>query len=143
MSVLEPIREFRGEHRFLSNFWPANVLLDGESYPTVEHAYQAAKTTDAQMRRRIRFMTAPGKVKKLGSGLALRPYWHQLKLTIMYELLKQKFDDSHPVLRDLLRDTGSRPLIEGNSWGDVFWGVCDGVGDNNLGKLLMRVRDEL
>ena len=46
-------------------------------------------------------------------------------------------------LADCLVDTGDQPLIEGNTWGDRFWGVCGGTGMNHLGRLLMEVREEL
>lgn len=131
------INEFQGENRFLSNFWPAKVRLDGIEYKSVEHAYVAAKTTDTAAREQIAGMT-PGQAKRFGRTLSLRPDWEQIKLTIMRELVSQKFTD--PKLAKMLKATGDQQLVEGNTWGDTFWGVCKGKGQNNLGKILMAVR---
>lgn len=135
------ISEFRGEHEFLSNFFPSTVHLDGASYPTVEHAFQAAKTLDPDERERVRTCTWPGGAKRLGKRVALRIDWEEAKLGIMESLVREKFAD--PDLRQRLLATGSRELIEGNRWGDTYWGVCRGRGANHLGRILMKVRDEL
>jgi ribA/ribD-fused uncharacterized protein len=133
------------KYRFLSNFWPSEVVYDGEVYPTVEHAYQAAKTLDVNARRAIREASTPGKAKRLGQKVVYRENWENLKYTVMEELLKQKFkwSDSGCELGNLLEETGDQELIEGNTWGDVYWGVCDGKGQNNLGKILMDIRSDL
>jgi ribA/ribD-fused uncharacterized protein len=138
----DDVDEFREEHEFLSNFWPSPVRFEGQVYPTVEHAFQAAKTSDPAARARIRRASDPGKAKRLGRGVRLRKDWETVKLVIMAELLRQKFSPGSE-LAALLLETGGRRLIEGNTWGDVFWGVCRGQGKNHLGRLLMRVRDEL
>jgi len=132
------IARFTGSYRFLSNFWPARVELYGIEYPSVEHAYVAAKTLDASQREHIRQLEKPGDVKRYGRKLVLRPDWNDVRLYIMEDLVRQKFED--PELRKLLLATGDQKLIEGNTWGDRFWGVCDGVGENHLGRILMRVR---
>lgn len=124
---------------FLSNFHPAVVSLDGVEYPTVEHAYQAAKTLDETQRRHIRDATTPGNAKERGGRVSMRPGWDTIKVTVMRDLLLQKFSD--PILRARLCDTAPRLLVEGNTWGDRFWGVCDGEGENWLGRLLMEIRD--
>lgn len=135
------ITEFQGEYRFLSNFWPAVVELDGFKYPTVEHAYQAAKTLDVDVREAIRSAATPGVAKRAGQSAEVRTDWESVKIEVMYALLKQKFQ--RPDLRKKLLNTRDYMLIEGNTWGDRFWGVCKGTGENNLGKLLMQVRREL
>lgn len=135
------ISHFRGKYRFLSNFFPSVVTLDGDEYQTVEHAYQAAKTFDRDARREIRNAHGPYQAKRLGSRVQLRPDWDDQKISVIYELLQQKF--SNPILRAALLQTGRATLVEGNTWGDVFWGVYDGRGLNNLGALLMRVRREI
>ena len=66
-----------------------------------------------------------------------------MKLQLMERLLLKKFDDNHPQLQQMLLATGEEELVEGNYWGDVYWGVCNGVGENHLGKLLMKIRDQL
>lgn len=136
------IDQFTGEHYFLSNFFdPAPVVYDDTEYPTTEHAYQAAKTLDPEERRQIQKAPTPGQAKKLGRRVKLRRDWESIKDAVMLDLCRQKFRDSR--LRQLLLDTGDQELVEGNWWGDVYWGVCKGTGRNMLGKLLMQVRDEI
>jgi len=135
------IKEFQGKYRFLSNFVDAPVQLDGFWYDSVEHAYQAAKTLSEVEREVVRKMDKPGDVKRFGKKLTLRPDWESIKLGIMLDLLRQKFSD--PTFKRCLLETGDQELIEGNKWHDTFWGVCNGVGENHLGKLLMQVREEL
>ena len=132
------ITEFQGEYRWLSNFWPAVVLLDGHTYPSVENAYQAAKLTWPAQRAPFRTCTA-GQAKRLSRTLPLRVDWEVVKLPVMRSLIQQKFSPGSTLGGKLLA-TGSRELVEGNKWGDVFWGVCRGRGQNHLGKLLMEQR---
>lgn len=128
------IDDFVGEYRFLSNFYP-----DGPG--SVEHLFQAMKCERIADAVRILKCESPSEAKKLGRNVEMRPRWDANKIEIMYGLVKSKFQDPH--LRSLLLDTGDAELIEGNSWGDKFWGTCEGIGRNELGKILMRVRNEL
>lgn len=137
------ISQFDGPNRFLSNFWPAHVVLDNVAYPTVEHAYQAAKTTPD---KRAPFLAAssPEQAKRLGRTITPRPDWDNVKITVMKELLQQKFAD--PALAKMLLATENAQLIEGNHWGDRFWGQSpagSGNGSNHLGHLLMEIRQTL
>lgn len=132
---------FFGEYRFLSNFWYVDVVLDGEQYPTVEHAYQAAKTNDPSARGLIRAAATPGIAKRMGKSVSLRPDWEAIKVEIMRDLIEQKFARSD--LRGLLLATGDKYLEETNTWGDTFWGVCNGRGFNGLGSILMYVRSQI
>ena len=134
------IATFQGPYRFLSNFWAAEVSLDGVPYPTVEHAYMAAKTEDLALREAIRSADTPGKAKRMAKKLVLRGGWDAMKLTVMANLLAQKFAQGTE-LRARLNATAPALLEEGNTWGDRFWGVCRGEGENHLGKLLMAIRD--
>lgn len=141
---MEPITSFKGEHRFLSNFYPARVVLHVHIYPTVEHAYQAGKCDgftayNKQLLRQIRSCELPGTAKALGRKAILLPDWATERVKLMQYLVSQKFA-SGTHLADELLQTEDRELIEGNTWGDVFWGVCKGIGENNLGKILMRRR---
>lgn len=136
------IDSFRGEYRWLSNFWPCTVILDGEEYKSVEAAFVAAKTTDLNARKIIQNMENPGHVKRFGRSLKLRDDWENIKLNIMYKLLQQKFS-KNSILGKKLEATGQQELVENNTWNDTFWGVCNGKGQNNLGKLIMQVRKEL
>lgn len=137
MNIIGP---FQGEYRFLSNFYPAEVHYDGVFYPTVEHAYQAAKTLSLLARESIKEAKSPGEAKKLGYKVPIRRDWEELKLHIMRDLVFQKFF-VHDDLRVKLLETGNAELQEINTWGDTYWGVCNGVGENNLGKILMDFRD--
>lgn len=138
-----PITRFAGKYEFLSNFYPAPVLLDGQAYPTVEHAFQAAKTFDLDERQAILLSGAPAAAKRLGRRLTLRADWEKVKTEILRTLLWQKF--SLPELRELLLETGDAELIEGNTWNDRFWGCTqtargEWIGQNRQGKLLMEIR---
>jgi len=134
------IDRFEGENRFLSNFYPSPVMYRGIVYPSVECAFQAAKTLDTKVRAEFAQLTA-AQAKSHGRRVKLREDWESVKLEIMEILLRRKFKDS--TLRAKLLATGQEQLIEGNWWHDTFWGVCNGVGENHLGRLLMRVRDEI
>lgn len=136
---LEPIECFAGEFWFLSNFCPATVEWEGDRYVTVEHAFQAAKTDDADERLLIRLAVSPGEAKRIGRRVALRAGWESERVGVMRTLVLQKFT-RHPELGERLLQTRGRELVEGNDWGDRFWGVCGGQGQNRLGHILMEVR---
>lgn len=138
---MEPIDRFTGEHAFLSNFHPSPIWVAGMEFATVEHAFQALKSRDPAVREQIRQAPTPGRAKRLGRKVEIGPDWEWLRLGVMEWLLELKFSD--PELRQKLRATGERKLIEGNHWGDTFWGVCRGEGENHLGRLLMKVRGEI
>lgn len=133
---------FDGEFAFLSNFSPSPVFLDGVAFPTVEHAFQAAKTLDPAERDLVLAAVTPGRAKRVGRRVTLRPDWEEVRLLVMGDLLQQKFAFGTALARSLLA-TGDTLLIEGNAWHDTFWGVCDGVGKNHLGRLLMAIRANL
>jgi len=135
------INKFTGRFDFLSNFYLHKVDFEGVTYPSSEHAYQAAKTLDKSLRLGIANLPTPGKAKKAGKNLELREDWEDVKVDIMREILVTKFQD--PELQTKLLDTGYHELIEGNTWGDRFWGVCEGTGQNHLGKLLMSIRQNI
>lgn len=135
-----PIESFDGKNRFLSNFYDAEIELDDETYRSVEHAYQAAKFPQSKRAPFRKEGLRAAQAKALGKGKG-GPGWPRKSLPVMLELLRQKFHQ--PVFRKMLLDTGESELIEGNWWGDTFFGVCEGIGENHLGKLLMQVRTEL
>jgi ribA/ribD-fused uncharacterized protein len=139
--VGQPISGFHTEHRWLSNFWPTTVLFEGLAFPSSEHAYVAAKTEDLATRKLIaESKKGPGAAKRLGKSLE-QPGWSLKKVAVMTQIVREKFRD--PELRSRLVATGSRPLIEANTWGDTFWGVCNGRGENMLGRILMATRAEI
>ena len=150
------ITEFRGEYRFLSNFWPSPVTMVftlGKmiTLPTVEHAYQASKAPRGHyinfqrdtglLVGTYREMT-PGQATRAGRQVRLRPTWHEVRVNVMLGLLQQKYA-AGTTLAEMLLATGDQVIEEGNTWGDSFWGVYQGYGLNTLGKLLMQVRREL
>lgn len=138
------IDQFSGKFRFLSNFYPAKVKLFEPDliFPTVEHAYQAAKSTLRNEQLLVQSALTPGAAKRLGRRLTLRSDWEAIKLSMMECLVFQKFGE-HEDLRTRLLSTKNEELIEGNTWNDTFWGICRGRGENHLGKILMRTRERL
>lgn len=122
-----------GDNSFLSNFYWHGW--------TVEHHFQAAKTDDPVWVQKILTAPTPGAAKKLGRKAPMRSTWDDEKITVMRTLLRLKFSD--PQLATRLLATGDAQLIEGNWWGDRFWGVSGGTGQNHLGRLLMQVREEV
>lgn len=144
------VRGFFGEYRFLSNFWPAKIFLDDEEYSCVENAYQAAKYSKE---KREYLKTCEPKEAILyaeAHPIIDTESWNAKKLDVMRGLIKQKFERiTNPDLYQKLLSTGDRYLEETNYWEDTFWGVsvknCNevGKGENNLGKLLMEIRQSL
>lgn len=130
---------FKGDYFFLSNFYVAPVVYQGIRFENNEAAFQAAKCPE---RMRDFCGISPQAAKRLGRRVELRPDWEAVKYDVMYQVCKAKFTQN-PGLRNKLLATGDAELVEGNTWGDQVWGVCKGVGENNLGKILMRVRSEL
>jgi len=123
------IGPFSGKYKIFSNFHPCNVKLDGEIYDHVESAYQAAKTHNPLLRKRIQAAHNPGLAKKFGNELELRSDWEQVKFDVMRDLLRQKF--SIPGFREALLETGNEEIVE--SLDDK---------ENIVGRLLMELRDE-
>jgi len=150
------IDSFVGRWGFLSNFYPCKIEHKGITYPSVEHYYVALKVTSMQyldgkyytapdFRELIALIPAANDVKKLGRRVKVRSDWNEKKLEFMEWGVRQKFKDSK--LAEMLISTGDLQLVEGNNWHDVYWGQCSCVkcngGENNLGKILMKIREEL
>jgi len=142
------IDKFEGKYEFLSNFYKSPLRWRGNNYPTVEHAFQAAKTLDPIYRQAIATADTPGKAKRLGRKANLRPDWEEIKEQVMYECVSAKFSQDIGLMLALLA-TGDEELVEGTLWCDNEWGDCkcpkcvNIKGKNKLGKILMRVRAEL
>lgn len=134
------INEFQGEYRWLSNFVECDIEYNGFIYPSVENAYQAAKMKNKEDALKFLNVTS-GRAKQLSKTLPIRDDWGKLKIYYMREFLIQKF--SQKPYKDLLMNTCGLDIIEGNRWGDKYWGVClkTNNGQNNLGKLIMGIRD--
>lgn len=141
--MTDVIDSFTGENRILSNFYPCLIEYEGLVFPSTEHAFQAAKSLDKADRKRFTVgggCLSAGRAKRKGRMLDLRKDWESVKISVMREILRTKF--RQPMLREYLLGTGEKKLVEGNHWGDTFWGVCRNKGQNWLGKLLMEVRKE-
>jgi ribA/ribD-fused uncharacterized protein len=141
---MSAILEFKGDYRFLSNFW---LHEESPSMRTVEHYYQAAKVgPNGDMDKYSEILTAitPGLAKRLGAQVELRPDWEFVKDSIMAYYVGQKFARNAGLAKQLI-DTGNVTLYEGNTWGDTYWGVdlATGEGQNKLGLILMSVRATL
>lgn len=134
------IDSFTSEYWFLSNFYPSRIEYKGRSYRTAEHAYQAAKTHVEEYKDRIAGAETPEEAKKLGNRCPyLRPDHEAVKAELMLDILHAKFAQNADLQTQLLA-TGDRFLVEGNWWGDKYWGVCNNDGMNVLGFLLGQVR---
>lgn len=144
---MEIIDTFRLGYNWLSNFYKAPIIVDGITYPTIEHAFQGAKTDDIEDKTRIAANANPVIAKRLGKRVQLRENWNEMRLGIMRELIDLKFQDR--MLADKLIATGDAILIEGNRWHDNYWGACSCAGcstkthQNQLGLLLMEKREQL
>ncbi len=134
---------FRNSFDFLSNFYEAKVVVDGICYQSAEAAFQAQKCVDVADKAAFADLSAV-KAKRKGQQVKLRPDWDDVRICIMEEVVRAKFNQN-PHLATRLMATGQMPLVEGNDWNDTFWGVDvkTGKGENNLGKILMKIRSEL
>lgn len=135
------IDRFDGDYAFLSNFYECPVEFADLKFGSSEAAFQAMKTP--LRNEQYLFVDArPREAKIMGRSIGLRANWEQIKDTFMYLIVLAKFTQNADLRKQLLA-TGDEELVEGNYWHDTYWGVCDGVGQNKLGKILMRVREEL
>lgn len=137
------INSFDGAYGFLSNFASSPIVIEDKYYPTVEHYFQSMKTLDEAEAEEIRTAVSPGKSKRLGRRCTLRADWDEIKDEIMMTGLRAKF--SRRDMQDSLLFTGDAILIEGNTWGDRYWGkdIYTDEGENRLGQLLMILREEI
>ena len=143
---MEKIVSFREKYDFLSNIHPCEIEIDGLAYPSVEHAYQAAKCFRSDEAELIRNAKTARIAYSFGRRVQLRSNWRAKRESVMYALLLAKFGNAH--LKELLLNTEESEIIAENLYHDRYWGVCqcvlcNGSGDNVLGELLMRVRREI
>jgi ribA/ribD-fused uncharacterized protein len=142
------IKSFTGEYRFLSNFYPSPMVVELPPFfglvrvLDVEHPYQAAKCTSKEDATAILSAKTPGMTKRLIRKMDQNPAFQAGKYDVMEYLVTEKFKQNLD-LGDKLIATGDQELIEGNTWGDIYWGICRAVGENNLGRILMDVRTQL
>ncbi len=135
---MEKIERFVGENSFLSNFYPCKVKIDDMVFSNAEAAFQSRRTTSEQQRRFFQNML-PSEARRSGAKLTQRPDWDAVKVEEMRTVLRAKFAD--PDMKAKLLATSNATII--NTDDDTFWGVHDDKGENQLGKLLTAIRDEL
>lgn len=141
MAEQTKIDDFRGKYFFLSNFYSCMVEYEGKRYQSAEAAFQAAKTLD-EHERSLFTELSPSQAKQRGRRIPLRDDWEDIKVQVMRDVCFAKFSQNESLKQRLL-DTGDAMLEEGNNWGDTFWGIVAGYGENQLGKVLMGVRSAL
>lgn len=137
------INDFSAKYGFLSNFYPCEIFYEGLWYSSTEHAFQAAKSPHNYEREHIRDAKTPGQAKRMGR--CVRDFnvqeWNAKRIDVMRTCLWLKFRQEW--FAERLLATGEEELVEGNTWGDTFWGVCKNKGENHLGKLLMEIRTKI
>lgn len=136
------IKGFFGGYRWLSNYHICPVEFEGDTYPSSENAFQAAKALWAD--RSLFFKCTPTEAKAYGKNVKIDNIaaWDSRKLDVMRKVLESKFA-KNPDLKEKLLETQGKYLEETNWWGDTYWGVSNGRGENQLGKILMEIRDKL
>lgn len=133
------INSFRGKYYFLSNFSDSKITINNLTFDNAEAAFHSYKDIE----RQADFVNLSASLaKKKGRHVKLRGDWEFVKDDIMYHIVKAKFEQNEDLKQKLI-ETGNEELIESNNWHDHYWGVCQGRGNNKLGKILMRVRQEL
>lgn len=131
---------FTGNYSFLSNFYECPVFWDGRLYRSSEAAYQSAKCLNIEDRDQFTKMN-PAQAKRKGRRVLMRPDWYEIKNEVMYDICSKKFEQNSDLMFKLI-STGDASLVEENTWGDRYWGVCNNSGKNELGKILMKIREE-
>lgn len=137
------IKEFKNQYFFLSNFYECPIYYNKLVFCNAEAAFQAQKVIDEKEQYKFINLNA-SQARKLGKTIALREDWEEVKDNIMYEVVKRKFTVNKELQQKLI-DTKDEELVEGNWWHDTYWGVDSktGIGKNKLGKILMKVREEV
>ena len=133
---------FFGEdaYRWLSNYHECKIRFKGMKFTSSEAAYQAAKYVDPEIKKQFIGITG-AQAKKLAKSLEITtPNWHEIKYEVMSSIIFDKFLRNKDI-REKLLQTGNKYLEETNHWGDVYWGICNGKGQNNMGRILMGVRE--
>lgn len=132
---------YEGAYYLFSNFSAHEVVYQGVTYKTSEHAYQTAKFSDPMMREKI--MNAPSAFlsRELGQAqLGLTGNFD--KVAVMTDIMRAKLQQ-HFDVKQMLLQTGDAEIIK-NHPDDYFWGSgADGTGKNMMGKIWMQLRSEI
>ena len=135
---------YETSHFVFSNFSPHSVKRDGVVYPTAEHAYHAAKFDDEKIKDEIRQAGSPLEAYDLGKKYKAqrKPNWDEIKVNELYNIVKEK-TTQHQEVKSALLATGTEEIVEENP-NDDFWGSGqDGNGQNHMGKIIMKIRNEV
>ncbi len=139
--MTDAIERFAGPDRFLSNFYLVEIMWEERVYASSEHLYHAMKAGTEEEREWVRSAPTAKEAKFRGRRVRAMADWGERRIGAMRSALEAKFGQ-HPGLAAKLDETGDARLVEGNTWGDMFWGVDTetGRGENHLGELLMELR---
>ena len=156
MTELHAVTKFEDEYFFLSNFYESPITFStpgGDlTFFSGEAAFQASKHKAMKGDDRdklyyihkVRDAVSPKQAKYFGRSVDIDlEKWEQIKVDAMREVVYHKFLNEGPygqTMADALLKTGHAMLVEGNTWGDTYWGRVDGKGKNKLGVILMEVR---
>jgi ribA/ribD-fused uncharacterized protein len=132
---------FKDQYAFLSNFHPVSIYYQDVFFTSAEHAYQAAKCLNRKDREGIAALETAAMAKEAGRHVwPIHHNWNTMKVAVMEDILHLKFSTDHLELRRKLAETNPIDIVEDNHWNDTFWGRCNGIGQNQLGQLLMLIR---
>lgn len=142
---MDPINFLEHRFQYLSPFSAHRIEIWGEVFPTVEHAYQAARIGQGPEREAIKHASSPlaawreGQKHKNNPALCVGSFD---KDAIMEELFRAKMEQHQDII-DILRESGDRELRKVHEQ-DAYWGTeKDGLGKNQMGILWMKLRAEL
>ena len=125
-SWLKPI-QFTGYYQCFENSFPVSISVGGIAYPSVEHAFQAAKVSDAFLKHNISKIESLSEVTELLKDVPVRPNWEEVKYATLEQLMNLKFEASRKC-KDVLVSTGARRLVSPK--------------DAMIGKILTKIRNE-
>jgi ribA/ribD-fused uncharacterized protein len=148
---MEEVRFYRASEKpygAFSNLYKRDLIFEGETFPTSEHAYQSGKARKPQVKEWLMSAPSPALLAMAAHGLYywdVAPGWSKTKFDRMRGVLRAKFTQ-HEDLRELLLSTGDARLVESATVDNTvnrLWGEVNGKGKNMLGIMLMELRDEL
>lgn len=138
---MKKILGFNNDYIWLSNFYNTPILWQGLGFLNVEAAYQASKCTNTNIAKQFQNMSGKD-AKSFSKTINIRKDWNNIKFNVMSQLILQKFLTNENLKQQLIQ-TDNIYIEETNTWNDIYWGVCNGIGENNLGKILMATREYL
>ena len=125
-------------YRVPDGFWVPELRT---TLSTVEHYFQGMKALLFEPKLGEGILTAGSgfEAKKRGWKVRIdKNIWDECRDEVMERGVYLKFQNQE--LKDYLISTEGQRLVE-DSPKDRYWGECDGIGENRLGQILMRLRD--